>query len=72
LQFTSKFPNRRYTDWNVSRIQPDGSGGYDIDYSFRYSYTGTKSANGRANVSITVREFSGEWKITRFDEKTSK
>jgi len=72
LQFTSKFPNRRYTDWNVGRIEHDGSGGYDIDYSFRYSYTGTKSATGRANVSITVRQFGGEWKITRFDEKTSK
>jgi hypothetical protein len=72
LQFTSKFPNRRYTDFNVGRIQPDGSGGYDIDYSFRYSYTGTKNANGRANVSISVRQFGGEWKITRFDETTSK
>jgi hypothetical protein len=72
LQFTSKFPNRRYTDWNVGRIQPDGSGGYDIDYSFRYSYTGTKNANGRSNVSISVRQFGGEWKITRFDETTSK
>ena len=72
LQFTSKFPNRRYTDWNVGRIQTDGSGGYDIDYSFRYSYTGTKNANGRANVSISVRQFGGEWNITRFDETTSK
>ena len=72
IQYTRKFPNRRYTDWNLIGIQPDGSGGFKVDYSFRYSYSGTKSANGRSNVSITVRQFGGEWKITRFDEKTSK
>jgi hypothetical protein len=72
IQYTRKFPNRRYTDWNLIGIQPDGSGGFKVDYSFRYSFSGTKSANGRSNVSITVRQFGGEWKITRFDEKTSK
>ena len=72
IQYTRKFPNRRYTDWKVIVTQPDGTGGFKVDYSFRYSYTGTKNANGRANVSISVRQFGGEWKITRFDEKTSK
>ena len=72
LEFTKKFPNRHFTHWNVSRIQSDGCGGYDVDYDFRYSYTGIKSASGRSNVSISVRIFNGEWKITRFDEKTSK
>jgi hypothetical protein len=72
IEFVKKFPTRHYTDWKVNRLQHDGSGGYDVDYFFRYSYSGTKSASGRSNVSINVRLFSGEWKITRFDEKTSK
>ena len=72
LQFTKKFPTRNYSELNLIGIQPDGSGGFEVEYSFRYSYTGTKSANGRAKVSISVKQFGGEWKITRFHETTSR
>jgi hypothetical protein len=71
LQFNKKFPNRTYSDWNVKNIQPDSSGNVTINYSFRYFYKGTKNASGISNVSITVRQINGEWKIARFYEKVS-
>jgi uncharacterized caspase-like protein len=66
------FPARNYTDLAIKGTQPDGDGGIKINYSYRYAYSGKKNVRGKADVSITLQKIDGEWKITRFDEKTTK
>ena len=66
------FPNRNYTELQVNSSEPDGNGAFKITYSYRYAYSGKKNVSGRANVTITVMNIDGAWKITRFDEKTTK
>jgi hypothetical protein len=66
------FPARNYTDLVIKGTEPDGNGSIKIHYSYRYAYSGKKNVRGQADVSITVQKIDGDWKITRFDEKTSK
>ena len=66
------FPNRNYSELKVEGSDPDGHGGFKITYSYRYAYSGKKNVSGRAKVTITVLNSDGSWKITRFDEKTTK
>jgi len=66
------FPARNYTDLVIEGSEPDGDGGIKIHYSYRYAYTGKKNVSGQADVFITVQRINGDWKITRFDEKTGK
>ena len=68
----SSFPSRRYSEIEVEGASPDEKGGFKINYAYRYDYSGKKNVSGRAKVSITVQKINGDWKITRFDEKTSK
>lgn len=68
----SGFPSRRYSEIEVEGALPDEKGGFKINYAYRYNYSGKKIVSGRAKVTITVQKINGEWKITRFDEKTSK
>lgn len=71
-QFNRKFPQRKYTELQVIGIIPHSGGGYKVDYKFRYDYIGEKKASGRSTVSIVIQQLQGDWKITRFDETTSK
>jgi hypothetical protein len=66
------FPARNYTDLVIKGTEPDGNGSIKIHYSYRYAYSGKKNVRGQADVSITVQKIDGDWKITRFDEKTAK
>jgi uncharacterized caspase-like protein len=66
------FPARNYTNLVIEGSEPDGDGGIKIHYSYRYAYSGKKNVRGQADVSITVQKIDGDWKITRFDEKTAK
>ena len=66
------FPARNYTDLVIEGSEPDGDGGIKIHYRYRYAYTGKKNVSGQADVFITVQRINGDWKITRFDEKTGK
>ena len=68
----SGFPSRRYSEIEVEGTLPDEKGGFKINYAYRYDYSGKKNVSGRAKVTITVQKNNGEWKITRFNEKTSK
>ena len=69
LQFVGSFPNRSYSDWNIKSILPDNAGGYVVNYSFCYAYSGVKNTSGEVNATITIRMFDGDWKITRYHEK---